>query len=498
MRRTKLLTLISLFFLLNLTATLAAVTKKIVFLSSVGELGDFELSHRTSIGVAIKLLIEQKATPLWQSGNFFLIAPNGERIHTPEQLNYPVGIFGNEKTYYFYFKIIPVLSEMNVQKIGNAWMDCIDFDKDDPTKEEDRLSMRIFKDLVTLYQKVMNSDSNSNVAEVVREFYKKHSSEANLAIEISSDMLNDQLLHKIVPVEFIEEIIIININHHIQKLDYNNKYNEMSRLLEKIYSKLGRVRLVKYINMQLFRENTLEDEVNEIQYNEGIFLPSNNQECSLCYLPAQENEALVYYSQCCSAEGHAAWHSDCLKEILEYQIKNKQLSIQCPSQDCQTQIHPSSLTEIGFGEEEVYDYLYRVGLAQENSNLIIWPCKATKGCDGVGKFIKKEIILKKIKGQNPFNIRCSHCQKVHCLKCGEDHYKKLCDKNSLFISGLAAINQITSEEFASRVTKFLHSKNCPKCKVPIQKNKGCNHMTCLKCGHDFPYIGLFYTKRRFL
>lgn len=31
----------------------------------------------------------------------------------------------------------------------------------------------------------------------------------------------------------------------------------------------------------------------------------------------------------------------------------------------------------------------------------------------------------------------------------------------------------------------LGSKRCPKCRILIIKNKGCPHMTCKSCGHQF-------------
>ena len=45
----------------------------------------------------------------------------------------------------------------------------------------------------------------------------------------------------------------------------------------------------------------------------------------------------------------------------------------------------------------------------------------------------------------------------------------------------------TLQNFASEITIDLVTTPCPKCRCPIEKNQGCNHMHCTVCGCDFCY-----------
>ncbi len=83
------------------------------------------------------------------------------------------------------------------------------------------------------------------------------------------------------------------------------------------------------------------------------------------------------------------------------------------------------------------------------------------------------------------DVRCSWCHADFCFSClGEAHRPVTsCDivkrwelKNT---SDRANMDWIIS-----------HTKPCPSCKRPIEKDKGCMHMHCTRCGHHFCWLCL--------
>lgn len=76
------------------------------------------------------------------------------------------------------------------------------------------------------------------------------------------------------------------------------------------------------------------------------------------------------------------------------------------------------------------------------------------------------------------NKECPGCHIVYCTQCMSKHPDYLsCD---------AARDQLTSaEDKANHQWKAQHSKQCPECHTFIEKNNGCDHMTCSKCRYEF-------------
>ncbi|VEL32729.1 unnamed protein product [Protopolystoma xenopodis] len=81
---------------------------------------------------------------------------------------------------------------------------------------------------------------------------------------------------------------------------------------------------------------------------------------------------------------------------------------------------------------------------------------------------------------------CSNCNESFCFACGQPwHEPVLCDRLRQWLRRI--------EDDAGTSTWIVaNTKECPKCRAVIEKNGGCNHMTCknLNCKYDFCWVCL--------
>jgi ariadne-1 len=94
----------------------------------------------------------------------------------------------------------------------------------------------------------------------------------------------------------------------------------------------------------------------------------------------------------------------------------------------------------------------------------------------------------KLPGHGMFDIKCE-CGTIFCFKCLKESHRP-CD------CFMMEIWEKKSKGDENENTKWLliNTKQCPNCKKHIEKNQGCNHMTCRKeaggCGYEFCWICL--------
>jgi hypothetical protein len=76
-------------------------------------------------------------------------------------------------------------------------------------------------------------------------------------------------------------------------------------------------------------------------------------------------------------------------------------------------------------------------------------------------------------GANEPIFRFQECGHKHCVACQANwHQDQTCEEFQPTLQRWNAENEQSQQEVEKT------SKPCPKCSVPIQKNHGCDHMTC--------------------
>ncbi|TFB03786.1 ATP-dependent RNA helicase [Trichoderma ghanense] len=77
---------------------------------------------------------------------------------------------------------------------------------------------------------------------------------------------------------------------------------------------------------------------------------------------------------------------------------------------------------------------------------------------------------------------CSNCLRPTCSACHEPHVGMSCaEHRDIKTGGYQAFTKLKKE---------LGIKDCPKCKTPLEKISGCNHMTCIACDAHICWVCL--------
>mmetsp|Transcript_31805 Transcript_31805/g.70077 ORF Transcript_31805/g.70077 Transcript_31805/m.70077 type:complete len:376 (+) Transcript_31805:76-1203(+) len=84
-------------------------------------------------------------------------------------------------------------------------------------------------------------------------------------------------------------------------------------------------------------------------------------------------------------------------------------------------------------------------------------------------------------GSGITTVKC-HCGHPFCLRCGEEAHDPCC------CAQLAEWTLKCMNESETANWILANTRKCPECNTRIEKNQGCNHMTCRLCKHEFCWI----------
>lgn len=231
------------------------------------------------------------------------------------------------------------------------------------------------------------------------------------------------------------------------------------------------------------------------------------RECPVCTEDAPEHEFITL--EC----GHQSYCKGCLADFLKRGLKEKNSQQwKCPIQECTRQMSLSDiisisndqmiqLTELSalprdYTREEISTLVKNGAFLQEkplmlecnellereelklDKNIIFCPIDYCKG------YFKKNTTLLDAIQNVPRNVKCTLCKNEYCNQCLKSHdMQTSCKDHEIFLSMTHQEKEEKNEEWLKENTK-----PCPECQCIIQRDGGCQHITCKQCTHQFCWI----------
>jgi len=223
-------------------------------------------------------------------------------------------------------------------------------------------------------------------------------------------------------------------------------------------------------NLESFRIKAGLD-VNPDAMNQGM--ETDEVECPICLDDVPNTDAGAL--EC----GHISCF-DCWGDYIQTEAKNFNcFRLTCVDKNCQLAATPARLKLMGLGEKfcqllNTKANRFRLKKFVEVRDEF-HPCLSAT-CNKFQRLIADKDKLN--------DILCD-CGYSYCIQCkNQGHRPCRCDVVRCWVE---------KESAESENLKWIkaNTKKCPKCRTPIQKNQGCNHMTCRTaggCGHEFCWL----------
>ena len=261
-------------------------------------------------------------------------------------------------------------------------------------------------------------------------------------------------------------------------LDLNFFFDVSRSIKNKIQSKKKAKTVVDPIPPDFYIEIQNESQPNIVPIKEepiNVLIPEPEivfngptKICPICY-ETKEETSFLSLSNC-----DDSFCEKCLSDYLIQLINSAKLvKIPCPS-NCGADLSDSDIEIIFKNDPNLIIKLKKVRTA-----LLINMDPLNRWCinPDCNTIIRNTSMQKK--------IQCNNCGLEMCFDCrGAWHGKITCE-------------QALDKEI-KKYSKDKNVKLCPKCKTRIEKNEGCNHMTCSRCRHQFCWLcGGVYTGNHF-
>ena len=201
---------------------------------------------------------------------------------------------------------------------------------------------------------------------------------------------------------------------------------------------------------------------------------ATNESTGLCLICYSDDEKDLFNLEC-----KHTFCNDCWKSYLTNQIINEghAQNIVCPDSQCEILIDDETISKF-LDDNPSAKHIYTkiiLNAYVDNNPRARWCPGKNCGC-----------IINSTSLTSAYNyaqlIKCNHCQTSFCFQCAQPWH----DPIKCFL--LLQWNKKLLDDSQTVIWLKANTKICPKCKINIEKNGGCNHMTCRNCTYEFCWL----------
>ncbi|KAK9809736.1 hypothetical protein WJX73_001188 [Symbiochloris irregularis] len=189
--------------------------------------------------------------------------------------------------------------------------------------------------------------------------------------------------------------------------------------------------------------------------------------CSICF------DSHKAGSMCAAACGHL-YCKNCWRSYAETAVNEGPscLDLRCPTVGCGAAVTQGVLDEVlDKAHRTKYDR-YALRSMVEDSRRLTW-CPSPDCQHAIENLTDS--------GAVAIDVVCK-CSHAFCFSCHEEAHRPV---DCATVKRWLIKNSAESENLNWILA---HTKQCPQCKRPIEKNQGCMHMTCSQCRHEFCWL----------
>jgi hypothetical protein len=161
-----------------------------------------------------------------------------------------------------------------------------------------------------------------------------------------------------------------------------------------------------------------------------------------------------------------------MKELIP-RVNFKVSQVKCFQANCQNMYRTDVIEELILLHGVLHDrFVQAQRRHQQRSDPFNFRECTTLNCQGLVERYRKSAATRR--------GTCNECKKSICMDCGKGFH----GEKSIFSQCVTSDSQWSWY----MLKNWYSTMPCPRCRTAIEKNKGCNHMTCSYCKHQFCWL----------